>query len=194
MNEYIFGVLTEPAKTMRMLNEKKPVKEVFFTVVVIQLFVVISNMGQMQASFSDYFGTEGAGGLLGVGGLGFIFLGLALTVAGWVCLTGIYSVLADIFLHKNESRGLLCCLGMAMLPQIFWPPLKIIAKGLEINLLPFDVAVLGWVAFLQVLAIKETFEVRGGMAFSLWLAPWVAIFVIMVTVIASFVGFIGFLR
>ncbi|HWP98383.1 MAG TPA: YIP1 family protein [Syntrophomonadaceae bacterium] len=180
--EIIYGILFQPASTLRGLGEERPIAKgllTFFLVSAISLLFKQALYGLiLPAKFLDLVGKMG----WVFGGVGLVFSIMMLFV-----MTGVSSLLSELIFHKNNARALLCCLSFSVLPGILGPPLYYALALLGHQgagwFCSFLVGV--WVLVLQVLSLREALDLDTGQAILLYILP------IMVMIVLGGLAFLG---
>lgn len=174
MSNIIYGVFFQPAATLRQIGEEKPLAKGLLLYILISLLGILFNQG-VESSREGSLLAGGAGWALG----GISFFGALINL---FIMTGVMSLLADIFFRRSNPSGLLACFSFAALPgvlggAVYYTFFLLGMEGVGTFCL-FAVSL--WVMVLWVLSLRESLDLDTGQSVLLLLVPPLAIFFLMV--------------
>lgn len=124
------------------------------------------------------------------------FIGVIFSVIMLFIMSGLYSLLGEIIYQTGNAKGLLASLGFASLPGIFAPPLQYIA--ITAGFTPLSILaplVIGlWTLALQIIAIRESFELSTSQAIFLYLIPMILVIMILIVILVTISSTIPFYK
>ncbi|MDD4600283.1 hypothetical protein SDC9_22939 [bioreactor metagenome] len=167
--ETLYDVLFQPRAAMRQIAAEKKVGQALIVVLLSSIIPI----------WAVYFGLKTAGmhhafGIIGI-------LQIVGSLAVWVMGAALWHIIAELLNGKGTAVGLLSALGFAHLPRVFIVPLWVIAALLPAGAQALfmgitGVAIAGWVLYLDLAALQETYEISAVKAVLVIMAPPLVIF------------------
>ncbi|MGE5405316.1 MAG: Yip1 family protein [Candidatus Saccharibacteria bacterium] len=186
--EVLSGTLLEPVATFKRIARERPVIMTIVMVALIYAFTGAIGIGESSSMLSQMFGERIKTSSL-VWLFGLVSLPVSLLI--WIVMSAVYSFLGSLIYRKNNVKGIMCTLGLSLLPGILSPPLKYIATAYNAGFSIMLILVLFlavWTSGLQVIALRESLKINTGQAFVLWIIPLAVVFAI---IILAFIGILA---
>ena len=178
--ELLYGIMFEPRPTLQYISEKKPLAWGLTVYLIVLIFNAVFARG------INYISPKDAVALLDELLWIYLVTGALFSIVVLFLLTGLFSLLSDLFYGHSNSSGLLACLCFASVPGVLGPPLQYSAllTGASYIGTISSVIISVWVLVLQIMALKEALALRTGQAINLFIMPFIlAIIVIGVIII-----------
>ncbi|SHJ43489.1 Yip1 family protein [Propionispora hippei] len=175
--EQVYDVLFHPRAALQKIAERRPIGQaliIFLISVIIPMWAV-------------YFGVK-ASGLPQAPGV-MLVLELFGSLLFWLLGTAVWHLIAELFGGRGTALGLLAALGFAHFPRVLLVPLWVLSSLMPPGISAFLVTgsflvILVWSLWLDVYAIKGTYQVSGAKAVLILLTPLLAgvagMFIIMI--------------
>ena len=163
MLERIYGILFQPAETLRDICQARPLRQALLVIVTAAVFT----------TWTGYFAVLPNGILL-------IAL-VAVTLALWFAVSAVTHLVAELMGGEGRAAGLLAANGYVQVLRIFSVPLIVVAS-LAPAFLKAAILLLGstglfiWEVVLTVIALRENYGFSTKRAFLTLIVPYLAIF------------------
>ncbi|MEW6609405.1 MAG: YIP1 family protein [bacterium] len=164
--ETIYYTFTKPAVSMKALQGQKPVSWAFFVVL---LATISSHVGGILISPVEL---NVAKVILTVGLLGrLIFI-----IGIWIVGTAIFHLFAEWFDGEGKVSSLFTALGFCFLPAILITPWSLLIQNtphaIKFSLyLLFNLIILLWIVKLEIISIREIYQVSNFRAVMILTTP-----------------------
>ena len=165
----LYDQLTSPKKAVQALSERRPYGLAFFV-------IALSVLSRVTAGL---IAPSCAGTFCGVSLFVLLCLGqLIVTLVFTVIVASVYHFGATNEDKLGDVRVLFLLIAVCFLPDIFLAPVAILTNGLPVGAGIAVFAVVGvglwvWIFVLQILAVKNYYEVSGGRSFLAVILPFV---------------------
>jgi len=166
--ESIYGVLFEPAATLRHLAENKPYGRALLIFLAVTLLSLIFEQALMVYNDSETLKILPANAVWM-----FNILGALLSVLLLLVISGLLSLISEIIYGKFNAGGIMVALCYASIPGILGPPVHyaLSLAGVEWLGAILALLVMVWVLVLQVIAVRESLQVTTGQAILILVLP-----------------------
>ncbi|MGE5416779.1 MAG: Yip1 family protein [Acidobacteriota bacterium] len=185
--EVLSGTFLEPVATFKRVSRERPIMLTVIMVVLVYAFSRAVGVGQSSQILSEL-----SGGRIKASTMVWLYgsIGLPLSLLIWVVMSAVYSMIGNILFGKNNVKGLMCTLGLSLLPGILTPALTYIAAAFNVAwaLIPVAVLIMIWTSGLQVIALRESLRIKTGPAFVLWIIPLAVVFAIIILALVGIAG------
>lgn len=169
----------DPAATMKELAEDQPVAQGLLVFIIVVSLNVITGRGLylVESGTSPALIPESFHWAAGVSGA-------VLYLVVLLVMSGLYSLLGEVFYGHGNARGLLAALSFACVPGALAGPLHYAAvlAGLEFGGI-ISALVSLWVLVLQVLALRQALTLGTSQAVLLFCLPLIAALLLLIVVI-----------
>ncbi len=182
--EIIYGILFQPAPTLKYLGVNKPLLLALISFSVAAVWNMIISIGLDNA--------RGVTAALPEGYIGvYLFIGLLVSLSVLAVSAAIYNLLGEIIYKQANGRGILTCLAFASVPGILGPPLQYAVTLLHFNYININISVFAflWVVALQIIGIREALVIQTGQALLLFILPWL-VFIVLILVMVLLLGIV----
>ncbi|NPV26727.1 MAG: hypothetical protein HPY81_04530 [Firmicutes bacterium] len=193
--DILYGILFQPVQTLRYVGQTRPIGLAFLVVLGVQLFTwsVNTSLGAQTAwpgrvppglppHLSTYF-PEMLHRLTVAGGL----IWLVMTLFFWFFVAAVFNLLAEFLGGQSNGRGMFAAVGLAGLPGILVPPLRLLKHlGFPSWLFIFlTVAVSLWIIALYILAIREVNGLSTARAVVVFVTPLAALLGLVILIVIT---------
>ncbi|MBC8015193.1 MAG: YIP1 family protein [Sporomusaceae bacterium] len=176
----IYDVLFQPQIGMRGIAERKNVGQAFVTF----------SLSVLLPIWALYFGLKAAGMTTMINMMiGFKIVG---SMVMWIMGAAIWHLIAEFFGGQGTAKGLLAALGFAHIPRIFIVPLwaltAVMPDGSKTAVMAVSIlAVMFWILYLDVVAIKEVHQLSRTKAVLVLIMPWLFLG-LLCAIVFAFIG------
>ncbi|QGU00702.1 hypothetical protein SYNTR_2108 [Candidatus Syntrophocurvum alkaliphilum] len=182
LTDRLYGIIFEPAKTLKIISEEKPVSQALIVFLVVIIFNAVVNQ-----SIDSVVGNNNVHQLAAIQDFVWIFSLFAIIIAVVLLFVqaGLYSLLGDVIYSQQNGRGLLASLSFAHVPGVLGPALYYAGVLAGINWLGaiLSLAVSIWVLILQVLAVRESLGLYTYQAVFIFLLPVLVMILLLVVIL-----------
>ena len=184
IGEMIYGVLFSPVQAMTQVAEARPVGTALLLKIGLYVFSLVIGLLVQAPAFElrdlpPGVPSELAGvmrDILPAMVTVMSIMGGVFSLIVWFILASVYRVLGELMGMPGDGRAMLATIGFASLPEVFLPPVQLIARLLNLGFLS-GIAGLGlwiWSVVLTVLGIRAAIKTSTGRALGIYLVPWAA--------------------
>lgn len=197
--ELIYGVLFEPAVTMKKVAQRPPLLSAFFIITMIGLFGAL--MGILTASrvlgddLRDTPLAHLAPAIQALAPLAAI-LGLIWGYAKWFAYSAIIHLIADLLGGRGGARGVFALVALAGLPSLFMIPVQFLTYYFGPGHTPVQILVgltgLGvwiWSVILLVIGLREVHSLSTGRSLLVVFSPYLVLLLMLLLLLAILVVF-----
>ncbi len=176
--DVIYGIFARPDETLAALAANPRPWLGFLSYALVSFISSAQTVLQLRQT-----GVAAATGLGGV-----IFMTTVAGLVAWLVAAGVMNLTAEIFGHRGSALGLITVLGVAIIPAAIMVPLRVATRLLGLRSLAGlgGLAIGIWTLILQVKAIKHNYGVSPGRAFTIFIAPFALILVVIVGFVFGF--------
>lgn len=168
ITESIYGVLFEPAATLRDLAQEKPYGRALIIFIAVTLLSIIFEQALNVITDNEVLKMVPANAVWMIN-----LLGSVLSVLLLLVISGLFSLISEIIYGKFNAGGIMVALCYASIPGILGPPLHYASSLAGLEWLGTVLALIAmiWVLVLQVIGVRESLQVTTGQALLIMLLP-----------------------
>jgi hypothetical protein len=195
MWEYLIGVITEPARALREVSEKKLWKEALLLMVVIALLSGAVSSVTFTSGLTGVEDPDVARIFSAIYNPGvFIPLTLVIGTLSWIACGAIVHLISKLFKGTGTVAGTVAALGFSSAPYLLSVPISALALLLDQATASIVGSAAGfvaglWVLALDVVAVRESQQIETGQAIAAYLLTLLS-GVIIFLIIGVIVGII----
>jgi hypothetical protein len=176
--DVIYGIIARPDETLSALaGHPRP----WLGVLTYSLVALVSgSQSVMQLRQLGIAATRSLGGI--------VFATLLSSLAAWFGAIGVMHLTAEILGGKGSGLGLITLLGVAVIPGAVLVPLRVFSNLTGMGFVSGlgSLAIVIWMAVLQVRAVRYNYHVTSGKALTIFVAPAVLTLAVVVGFILTF--------
>jgi hypothetical protein len=165
--ELIYGILFQPAETLRDISRKQALGQSIAILVTVTLFTAWTGYFTL---WSKAF---------------FVIANILLTLFMWFFGSAIAHLVAELLGGCGSAKGLLAAYGYVQIPRIFSVPIFVFAAFFSESVMAGVLIITGfilvvWEFILRVIAIRETYAFSTGRAVLTLVAPFAVLLLCIV--------------
>lgn len=163
MLERIYGILFQPAETLRAICQERPLKQALFVIITAAVFM----------TWTGYFAV--------LPNIIFVIAAVGVTLTIWFVGSAITHLVAELIGGKGQATGLLAANGYVQVLRIFSVPLIVLASLVPASfkvgiLLLGSTGLFSWEVVLTVIALRENYGFSTKRACLTLVVPYLAVF------------------
>ncbi len=185
--EIVYGVLFDPARTMRRVAENPPLLSAFVIVTIVSLLgsvIGLLTFGRVLSQGLDGGGIFAATRSIMPAG---VIIGLVFSYVKWFGYSAILHLTADLLGGRGGVRGIFAAAGLAGLPHVFLAPFQLFGYryglgNLSVNILLLlaGLAVWIWSSVILIVGLRATHRLSTGRAVLVFAMPYLALFLLLI--------------